>query len=39
MYVEVLGRMKQKIDWMEDQQKQLLAPVAEEAELHEPGNS
>ena len=33
MFVEVLEKMQQKIDRMEAQQKQLLAPVPEEPEL------
>ena len=33
MFVEVLEKMQKKIDRMEEQQKQLLAPVPEEPEL------
>lgn len=33
MFVEVLEKMQKKIDRMEEQQKQLLAPVSEEPEL------
>ncbi|MCH4828159.1 hypothetical protein [Planococcus halocryophilus] len=33
MFVEVLEKMQKKIDRMEEQQKQLLAPVPEESEL------
>ena len=36
MFVEVLEKMQQKIDRMEAQQKQLLAPVPEEPELDAP---
>ncbi|MGB6408365.1 MAG: hypothetical protein WBF39_12885 [Planococcus donghaensis] len=37
MFVEVLEKMQRKIDVLEDQQKQLLAPVSEEAKLDAPG--
>ena len=33
MFVEVLEKMQQKIDRMEEQQKQLLAPTPEESEI------
>ena len=36
MFVEVLEKMQKKIDRMEEQQKQLLAPVPEEPELKAP---
>ncbi|WKA57076.1 hypothetical protein QWY16_11225 [Planococcus shenhongbingii] len=36
MFVEVLEEMQQKIDRMEAQQKQLLAPVPNEPELEAP---
>ena len=36
MFVEVLEKMQKKIDRMEEQQKQLLAPVLEESELDAP---
>ena len=36
MFVEVLEKMQKKIDRMEEQQKQLLAPVPEEPELRAP---
>ncbi|MEU5512759.1 hypothetical protein [Streptomyces fungicidicus] len=39
MFVEVLEKMQQKIDRMEAQQKQLLAPVPEESELDAPESS
>ncbi|MFD1863239.1 hypothetical protein [Planococcus chinensis] len=39
MFVEVLEKMQQKIDRMEAQQKQLLAPVPEEFELDAPESS
>ena len=39
MFVEVLEKMQQKIDRMEEQQKQLLTPVPEESELDAPESS
>ena len=39
MFVEVLEKMQKKIDRMEEQQKQLLAPVPEEVELEAPESS
>jgi len=39
MFVEVLEKMQKKIDRMEEQQKQLLAPVPEEPELKAPESS
>lgn len=39
MFVEVLEKMQRKIDVLEDQQKQLLAPVSEEPELDAPKSS
>lgn len=39
MFVEVLEKMQQKIDRMEEQQKQLLAPVPEKVELEAPESS
>lgn len=39
MFVEVLEKMQQKIDRMEDQQNQLLAPVPEESKLEAPESS
>lgn len=33
MFVEILEKMQKKIDWMEAQQKQLLAPTLKEPEL------
>jgi DNA-binding transcriptional MerR regulator len=36
MFVEVLEKMQRKIDVLEDQQKQLLAPVPEKQELNVP---
>ena len=34
MFVEVLEKMQRKIDVLEDQQKQLLAPLPDESELN-----
>jgi len=39
MFVEVLEKMQRKLDVLEDQQRQLLAPVPEESELNEPESS
>ena len=39
MFVEVLEKMQKKIDRMEDQQNQLLAPVPEDPELEAPDSS